>query len=232
MVASSLLDICRFNPSAGGTTDWTVSSAVQGYQTPGQASAVNGAQYSYRAESADLSQWELGFGLYNTSTGVLTRATVLASSTGSKVSFSTVPQVAIVALKEDLPFAAGLSSLTNSLGSDVSLTTANTYFTGPSVAQGTVGTWLATGTVTVTSASSVIKYDVKLWDGTTVIASAEMLFSAGGVARGCVSLSGIITSPAGNIRISVSNQTDNTGVISANLTGNAKDSTITAVRIA
>ena len=110
---AAFLDVCRFNPTLGGTTDWTFSTAVQGYQTPTLAGASNGRVYKYRAESADLSQWELGEGAYSSGTGVFARTTVLYNSSGtgtapgqsgvgSKISFSTVPQVAIVALKEDL----------------------------------------------------------------------------------------------------------------------------------
>jgi len=101
---AAFLNACRFNPTSGGTTDWTYSSAVNGYQSPMAANVVNGRLYKYRAESADLSQWELGEGAYNTSTGVLARTAVLFNSSGntSKINFSTVPQVAIVALKEDL----------------------------------------------------------------------------------------------------------------------------------
>ncbi len=71
---------------------------------PAAAGAVNGRIYKYRAESADLSQWELGEGAWNASTGVLSRTTILFNSSGTaaKISFSASPQVAIVALKEDL----------------------------------------------------------------------------------------------------------------------------------
>lgn len=104
MAGSSFLDVCRFTPTLGGSTDWTYLSAVTGYQSPTAAGAVNGAQYSYRAESADLSQWEVGVGTWNSSTGVLSRTTVLFSTnSNAKVTFSAVPQVAVVALKEDLP---------------------------------------------------------------------------------------------------------------------------------
>src|SRR6476469_3844990 len=101
---AAFLDGCRFNPTAGGTADWTYSSAVPGYQSPAAAHVVNGRLYKYRAESADLSQWELGEGAYNTATGVLARTTVLfnSSRTTSVINFSSAPQVAIVALKEDL----------------------------------------------------------------------------------------------------------------------------------
>src|SRR6476620_2882180 len=101
---AAFLDGCRFNPTAGGTADWTYSSAVTGYQSPSAAGVVNGRLYKYRAESADLSQWEIGEGAYNTATGVLARTTVLFNSSGTaaKINFSAAPQVAIVALKEDL----------------------------------------------------------------------------------------------------------------------------------
>ena len=107
------LDVCRYLPTLGGTTDWTFSAAVTGYASPALAGVVNTRVYKYRAESGDLSQWELGEGAYNTGTGVLARTTVLYNSSGTgtatgqsgagtKISFSSVPQVAIVALKEDL----------------------------------------------------------------------------------------------------------------------------------
>jgi hypothetical protein len=101
---AAFLNACRFNPTLGGTTDWTYSSPVPGYQNPAAAGMVNGRLYKYRAESTDLSQWEIGEGAYNTGSGVLTRTTVLFNSAGTtaKISFSTVPQVAVVALKEDL----------------------------------------------------------------------------------------------------------------------------------
>jgi hypothetical protein len=101
---AAFLDVCRFNPTAGGISNWTYASPVPGYQNPASAGAVNGRLYKYRAESSDLSQWELGEGAYNTGTATLARTTVLFNSSGttSKISFSTVPQVAIVALKEDL----------------------------------------------------------------------------------------------------------------------------------
>jgi len=108
---AAFLDVCRFTPSAGGAADWTYSFAVPGYQGPASANAVNGRVYKFRAESADLSQWELAEGAYNSSTTVFARTTVLYNSSGTgtlqsgagtKINFSTVPQVAIVALKEDL----------------------------------------------------------------------------------------------------------------------------------
>lgn len=111
---AAYLDVCRFNPTSGGTTDWTYSSAVTGYQSPSAAGVVNGRAYKYRAESSDLSQWEVGEGTYNTGTGVLSRDTVLYNSSGttSKINFSAAPQVAIVALKDDLSVGAAKAWVT------------------------------------------------------------------------------------------------------------------------
>ena len=120
---AAFLNVCRFNPTAGGTTDWTYSTAVTGYQSPAAAGVVNGTLYKYRAESSDLSQWELGEGAYNTGTGVLARTTVLYNSSGtgtgagqtgagSKINFSAAPQVAVVELKEDLLSVTEANSFT------------------------------------------------------------------------------------------------------------------------
>lgn len=102
---AGFLNVVRFNPTAGSTTDWTFSAAVTGYQSPTAGGVVNGTVYKYRAESASLSEWEVGYGAYNTGTGVLARTTVLFNSLGTtaKINFSAAPQVAIVALAEDLP---------------------------------------------------------------------------------------------------------------------------------
>lgn len=122
------------------------------------------------------------------------------------------------------------ASLTNSLGADVNLAVAATYYTGPTVAQGTSGIWLATGNVTVFDVTSAANIDVKLWDGTTVIASTQVQVSNTTIFENNVHLSGVITSPAGNIRISAqSNQT--TSQMKFNRNGNSKDSTLTVVRI-
>ena len=102
MPAGGFLDACGFYATAGGTGDFVVSSAAIGYQTPASASAVNGLVYSYRAQSSDLSQWEIGFGAYATGTTTLARTTVVASSTGSKVNFSAPPSVYVTALTADL----------------------------------------------------------------------------------------------------------------------------------
>lgn len=129
-MVASFINACRFFPTLGGTTDWTYSSAVTGYMSPALAGVTNGATYKYRAESADLTQWEIGEGTYNTGIGALARTTVLYNSAGtgtaagqsgagSKINFSTVPQVAIVALAEDLTVTFAATQAEQETGSSL-----------------------------------------------------------------------------------------------------------------
>ena len=124
-----------------------------------------------------------------------------------------------------------LTSVTNSLGADVALNNTGTYFDGPSCAQGISGTWLAVGTVTLIDTSSAVHFNAKLWDGTTVIASARAA-NAGASDYITISLSGVISSPAANIKISVQDSGSVSGKIIFNGSGNSKDSTLIVVRIA
>lgn len=128
--------------------------------------------------------------------------------------------------------AVSLTSIQSALGADVSLTNVSSYFDGPSVAQGSSGTWFVSGLVTVLDpGTSPASIDCKLWDGTNVIASTLMR-TTNALGGFPVTLSGVITSPSSNLRISCKDVTATTGKILFNASGNSKDSTICAVRIA
>lgn len=120
--------------------------------------------------------------------------------------------------------------LASALAADVNLSNTGTYFDGPSVAQGPVGTWDVTATVTLIDTAGAAAIDVKLWDGTTVIASARTSTSAISFYQ-AVTLSGTIINPAANIRISAKDITSTSGKIIFNVSGSSKDSTIIAKRI-
>lgn len=109
---AAFLDLCRFVASAGGTADWTYSSAVSPYLSPANAGAINGRVYKVRAESTDLTQWEVSEGAYSSAAaGSFARTTVLYNSAGTgtlqagaglKINFTVAPQVWVVASKRDL----------------------------------------------------------------------------------------------------------------------------------
>jgi hypothetical protein len=126
------------------------------------------------------------------------------------------------------PTLTAASPITNSIGSDVNLSNTASFFDGPSIAQGTSGTWWASGQATLidTTLATMI---CKLWDGTTVINSAVATAAAN--SRVVIALSGFITSPAANIRISCQDGTNTTGKIIFSASGLSKDSTVSAHRI-
>lgn len=62
---------------------------------------------------------------------------------------------------------------TTCITSPVTMTTANTFYDGPSLSL-SAGTWLVTGHATMTrSATTITAWTCKLWDGTTVTTDAE-----------------------------------------------------------
>ncbi len=126
----------------------------------------------------------------------------------------------------------GFQTINNTLSGDVTLTTQNTYYDGPSCAQGTAGIWLATGSVVVqTSGIGADALVAKLWDGTTAKASGKV-DEVGASKNSVIALSGVFTAPAANIRISASNQSNNGGLIKFNATGASADATLTVIRLA
>lgn len=118
--------------------------------------------------------------------------------------------------------------IVNSLSADKALNN-STYTDGPSIAQGTTGTWYVVGNVNILDTAGTFQVFCKLWDGTSIIDSrvvqgtvANDVFTAG--------LAGFLASPAGNLRIScISNATTTT--FKFNASGNSKDTTISGYRI-
>lgn len=167
-------------------------------------------------------------------TGSTANATDIALSASTLLGMGSSGNIAALTATAPLSIGASaialnMSQITNSLSGDVSLNNTGTYFDGPSVAQGTSGTWFVSGAVTLSDQSNAGGYNLKLWDGTTVIASSRYTVVVGTIIT--ASLSGYITSPAGNLRISVNENSFTTGKIIFNGSGNSKDSTISAIRI-
>jgi hypothetical protein len=145
---------------------------------------------------------------------------------GKTIQAASIQAASIVLTGTIIGTSAMLSPITNSLGADVLLNNTANYFDGPSIAQGASGTWFVSATVSVSDAGGAT-YFAKLWDGTTIIASAQGPLNV----SASLALSGFITAPAGNLRISVRDPTTVNGKILFNASGNSKDSTITAIRI-
>lgn len=123
-----------------------------------------------------------------------------------------------------------LSSMANSLTGNVALNNTGLYFTGPTVAQGSTGTWFASGSVTLVDTVGVAGFNCVISDGSSNVASGRGV-SIGANSPIVIALSGVITSPAGNLRISCQDTSTTSGSILFNSTGLSKDSTLTVVRL-
>jgi hypothetical protein len=253
---AAFLDGCRFNSADGGTGDWTFASAVNGYQSPTAANVVNGRLYKYRAESADLSQWEFGEGAYNTASGVLARTTVLYNSSGTtaKIDFATVPQVAIVALKEDLisveeanTFTAAQQAQARSnigagpapvitqavLAADVDIPL-NSWVNVLTISPGTTGTFLVFGKASMRDTANATVMIARIFDGVNVWDDSGFLNTTGANLRAEATFMCEVTNPAGSLVLQAQSQSGTHGVVLANENANPNPVTtrLLAVRVA
>jgi len=197
------------------------STAIADLTVPSCSSAGNALQWTTNTGfgcasgvssiAGNTGAFTLGNGLTNSVNNIL-----VSAGTGITVAGGSV--------------ATNLSTVTNTIGADVALNNTGSYFDGPTVAQGTSGTWLATGTVTFLDTSAGANFAVKLGDGTTIIDSSAFTTSSANI-LGSISLSGILASPVANIRMSVRDLSTTSGVIKFNASGNGKDGTLTVIRI-
>lgn len=129
-----------FTPVSSGTVDFVVSAEVAGYMTPALAGAPTGV-YKYRAESTDLTQWEIGEGTYTSGTTTLTRDTVLYNSSGSgtavgqsgagtKINFTVAPSIGFVQAVEDTLGIDQTNSFTTTQKSQARLNISADFETG------------------------------------------------------------------------------------------------------
>lgn len=127
-----------------------------------------------------------------------------------------------------------LTSATATMAVDVNLDNTANYFTGPTIANPGSGTFLVVAHATTNDLTSggVAMY-ARLTDGTTVFASGVATPNPAGSAQAStIELSGVITNPAGALKMEVRDATTTAGTIFADATGNGKDTAITWIRIA
>lgn len=122
------------------------------------------------------------------------------------------------------------TSYTNYLSSDVTMTNSGTFYDGPSIAQGTSGTWFVCGTITVGNTSTLTGFNIELYDGTTTYASAVTDTNTSTLEYSSKTLCAIVANPSGNLRLAAA-ATQNNSVIKYNESSLGHDSQIQAVRI-
>lgn len=195
------------------------AAAVRTALALGTAALLNSGVANGNVPVMDATGYPVANGSQITNVAAATAAAVAATGvTAGSLPATVIPQ---------------LTKFTNSLAADVEITATATWTDGPTVAQGSTGVFLAIGTVSIDMGLFAGgTADVKLWDGTTVIASAHESAQGASATETSVSLSGYITNPTGNIRMSVKVSHRNpTAWIFADESGAAKDSTVSAIRI-
>ena len=106
------LDRCIFQAVSAGAGDFVQSTYVTGYQTIQSSGGIDGQEYHYAAQTTDLSQWEVGKGVWTLGTTTLSRVEVLYNSSGTgtavgqsgagtKIIFASAPQVMVAVFRED-----------------------------------------------------------------------------------------------------------------------------------
>jgi hypothetical protein len=162
----------------------------------------------------------------NITSGTLPNARIVGLPNANLANSSTTTAGATCALGS----TCGLSHFENTLGGNVLLNDTSNFFVGPSIAQGSTGTFSAKGTATIGSSSPNDPIVCKLWDSTTIIADSTFLVPNNG--RFPIPLSGNITNPAGNIRISCRDTVSVNGTIFQDVgLGTNKASNVSAERI-
>lgn len=177
--------------------------------------------------------WTAGTGTLTIAAGKTLTASntlTLTATDGSTLAIGTGGTLGTAAYTASSAYVPSGTQITNSLGADVAIPVATTYVTGPTVAQGSTGTWFASGNIIMSCTGGGDLLYAKLWDGTTVIDSTGANTDGAG-GRVSLSLSGFLASPAGNLRISATSALRTDCSIIYNITSNAKDATLTAFRV-
>jgi len=127
----------------------------------------------------------------------------------------------------------GFTTLTGYQGAaTVALNSTSAFFDGPSVSQGTTGIWLVSGSISLSDSNTVCTITGKLWDGTTVISAGQVHIDApAAVPTASIALTGIITNPAANLKISALSNSVTSFIWNTTILGTTNASYITATRI-
>lgn len=116
----------------------------------------------------------------------------------------------------------GVTATTNYISGDVAVTSANTFYDGPSLSLN--GTYFLCGTVTLVNGGSADSFTAKLWNGTATASTSEIT-TAGAGYDGSIALSGyVVTSGSETWKISVADN-NGSGTIKAATPHNAAGNT-------
>lgn len=126
-----------------------------------------------------------------------------------------------------------LTTSTNQLGANVTMTNPNQFYDGPSLSLAT-GTWLLVASIYWSGEGSGSQGTAKLWDGSTVISSA-VGYAPSGTGRVSIPLVGtVVLGGTTTIKVSMASDGGSTKMLAAANANSAGNNacTLTAVKIA
>lgn len=166
-MALALYDRVRETSIVTGTSDAVLLGAVTGFQS---FAAVGNGNTCYYTISDQSGNWEVGLGTYSTIGPTLARTTVLASSTGSKISFPSGTKDVFLTYPAEKAVQLDASGNVSPLG-----TVASGTWNATTVATGYGGTGLTSftsgGAVYATSTSALTTGTLPTTAGGTGLAS-------------------------------------------------------------
>lgn len=163
-------------------------------------------------------------------TFAITNTLTLSGTDGSTLNVGAGGVLGTAAYTASTAYVASGTQVQDILFGDTDLTNTANYFLGPSVAQGSSGTWWCSGSVTVLDTAGGATFSVKMWDGAASVAASGYAITTVANQAANIAMSGYVASPAGNMRISVKDSTATTGKIKFNASGNSRDSLISCFR--
>lgn len=140
--------------TTAGTLPFVLSGAVVGYQT--FAVVGNGNNCHYCATD-NYGNWEVGNGTYTSSTTSLSRDTIIASSTGSRISFPNGPKQVFLTVPSTVITASGIIGLSGYTGTSGYSGSGVSGYSGSGVS-GYSGTSGTSGYIGLTGASGYSGY--------------------------------------------------------------------------
>lgn len=158
----------------------------------------------------------------------------LSTNNPANIGYAPVPGSGTLASKDDHVHDVVLTNAINALAAGVTLTTAATYYDGPSLSLA-AGIWLVVASITVQHAASGANphYNIKIWDGTIVYGSGES-GHAGNSHRQVLTAVGLITLVSTTtIKVSATGSVNGGSMLAACINGDTppKASQLVAVRI-
>jgi hypothetical protein len=189
--------ILMADAAAGGGLKW-VASATPSTQAFGDAAATGTGDTFTRGDHKHAMPASPVTSIAKAGSSALTGAVTLTG--GSNVTLTQSGQDVSIASAA----GASLTSSTNYIAANVDMTTAGTYYDGPSLTVA-AGTWLLIGQISIICVSTAVRtIQYKLWDGSATISSG--IYTVHGTAAtftGSLPISGIVV-PSGSTTYKIS----------------------------